>query len=625
MKKKTPAAAAAPAAPADPPVVAEQTSLLPRVAEPTVQVAAVGDAPAAAAPGPAAPAEPYLLEGWTPTADALHLQLHSLAWQPRATDLFTSQQVPYLQHQSGFIAGRTAEVLFAHCLEQEERGSLEPEIHVLELAMGLGLHAVQLLDRFERLCNQRGRDWYARLTLWATDAAVAMVEAARERGVFERHRERVRLGVADLTEPASVRTLDGERVQLGGKLRAIIHTYALQTLPSLALQRVRRATSGGDLSDWAVLVAQTLIRDPEAALQLVPYSLEEIRALAHKGPAERSLLLPILPLVECKFALAGIELEQIELGEQAQSCAEALSQALDLQRPLELAAGEGWETLWVNLPGAALSSVRRSLDALKPDGFLFYRDLGPATADGANHPITHRTFGPVAWTPVNHFLLDRWMARPVELGGLGAHVSMPAKEVLAPVQTRLVSHSPLPRTRTALALHFDPRAFEAQERLVSEARALANAGDQRALDGYRAALQVERDDWRVLAEAGEVALRNLGSPEAARMFLSEALRINPWYDAPAWLAWADLNWAMGQRSAAREAIERAVAASPGHARPHAAQAALAVQERRWAVALEAVGKALARERDAAARAKLLELQQQALAQLYGGEEGAAGA
>jgi tetratricopeptide (TPR) repeat protein len=268
------------------------------------------------------------------------------------------------------------------------------------------------------------------------------------------------------------------------------------------------------------------------------------------------------------------------------------------------------------LPGAALSSIRRSLDALKPDGFLLYRDLGPATADGANAPLTHRTYGPVAWTPVNHFLLDRWMARPADLGGLGAHVSMPAKEALAPVQTRLVSHSPLPRTRTALALHFDPRAFEAQERLVAEARALANAGDQRALDGYRAALQVERDDWRVLAEAGEVALRNLGSPESARMFLSEALRINPWYDAPAWLAWADLNWGLGQRSAAREAIERAVAASPGHARPHAAQAALAVQERRWPLALEAVGKALARESDAETRTKLLELQRQALANLY---------
>jgi tetratricopeptide (TPR) repeat protein len=443
-----------------------------------------------------------------------------------------------------------------------------------------------------------------------------MVETAQERRVFERHREHVRLGVADLTEPASVRTLDGERVQLGGKLRAIIHTYALQTLPSLALQRVRRSTSGGDMSEWAVLVAQTLLTDPVAAQKLLPFTPEEIRDLAQKGPAERSQLLPVLPLIGCKFALAGIELEQIELGDQAESCAEALSQALDLQRPLELAAGEGWETLWVNLPGAALSSIRRSLDALKPDGFLLYRDLGPATADGANAPLTHRTYGPVAWTPVNHFLLDRWMARPADLGGLGAHVSMPAKEALAPVQTRLVSHSPLPRTRTALALHFDPRAFEAQERLVAEARALANAGDQRALDGYRAALQVERDDWRVLAEAGEVALRNLGSPESARMFLSEALRINPWYDAPAWLAWADLNWGLGQRSAAREAIERAVAASPGHARPHAAQAALAVQERRWPLALEAVGKALARESDAETRTKLLELQRQALANLY---------
>ncbi len=574
------------------------------------------------AQGSGAPADPppsgeiKLLEGWTPSGESLHWQLHSLAWQPHATDLFTSQQVPYLQHQSGFIAARSAEVLFAHCLELEERGALEQEIYVLELAMGLGLHAVQLLDRFQRLCSQRGRDWYDRLTLWATDAAPAMVDAAKARGVFARHPGRVQLAVADLGQPGTVRTLDGERVQLGGRLRAILHTYALQTLPSLALQRVRRSTAGGDLSEWAVVVAQTLLTDADAARQLTPLTIEQIHDIAQQGgPAARAELLPVLRLIDFKLGLASIELEQVELGEQAESCAEALSQALDLQRPLEVEAGESWETLWVNLPGAALLSIQRCLDALKPDGFLLYRDLGPATADTANAPLTHRTFGPVAWTPVNHFLLDRWMARPQELGGLGAHVSMPPNEVRAPVQTRLVSHSPLPRTRTALALHFDPRAFEAQERLLGEARALANAGDARALDAYRAALQVEREDWRLLAEAGEVALRNLGNLEAARMFLSEALRINPWYDAAAWLAWADLQWALGQRLGAREAVERAVLASPSLARPYAAQAALAVQERRWPQALEAVGKALARESEGLARSKLLELQGQALAQL----------
>lgn len=576
--------------------------------------APAGEGSAAVAQAPER--EVKLLEGWTPSGESLHWQLHSLAWQPQGTDLFTSQTVPYLQHQSGFIAARSAEVLFAHCMELEERGALEQEIYVLELAMGLGLHAVQLLDRFQRLCSQRGRDWYDRLTLWATDAAPAMVQAAQTRGIFARHPGRVQLAVADLGQPATVHTLDGERVQLGGKLRAILHTYALQTLPSLALQRVRRSTSAGDLSEWAVVVAQTVLTDAEAAKQLTPLSAEQIHEVAQQGgPAARTELLPVLKLIDFKLALAGIELEQVELGEQAESCAEALSQALDLQRPLEIEAGESWETLWVNLPGAALLSIQRCLDALKPDGFLLYRDLGPATADGANAPLTHRTFGPVAWTPVNHFLLDRWMARPAELGGLGAHVSMPPNEVRAPVQTRLVSHSPLVRTRTALSLHFDPRAFEAQERLLAEARALANAGDARALDAYRAALQVEREDWRLLAEAGEVALRNLGNLEAARMFLSEALRINPWYDAAAWLAWADLQWALGQRLGAREAIERAVLASPAQARPYAAQAALAVEERRWPQALEAVGKALAREREGLARAKLLELQAQALAQI----------
>ena len=557
-----------------------------------------------------------LLEGWTPSGESLHWQLHSLAWQPYGTDLFTSQQVPYLQHQSGFIAARSAEVLFAHCLELEDRGALEQEIHVLELAMGLGLHAVQLLDRFQRLCSQRGRDWYRRVTLWATDAAPAMVQAAQTRGIFARHPGRVQLAVADLGQPATVHTLDGERIQLGGKLRAIVHTYALQTLPSLALQRIRRSTAGGDLSEWAVVVAQTVLTDAEAAGQLTPLSTAQIREIVEQGgPAMRAELLPLLRLIDNKLALAALELEQVELGEQAQSCAEALSQALDLQRPLEMEAGETWETLWVNLPGAALHSIQRCVDALKPDGYLLYRDLGPATADGANTPLTHRNFGPVAWTPVNHFLLDRWMARPVAMGGLGVHVSMPPNEVRAAVQTRLVSHSPLPRTRTALALHFDPRAIDAQERLLAEARALANAGDPRALDAYRAALQVEREDWRLLAEAGEVALRNLGNLEAARMFWSEALRLNPWYDAPAWLAWADLQWALGQRLAAREAIDRAVLASPAQARPYAAQAALAVEERRWPQVLEAVGKALAREKQEQARGKLLDLQAQALAQI----------
>jgi len=54
-------------------------------------------------------------------------------------------------------------------LEAEKAGTLEPEIFVRELSIGVGLFARFFLDHFKELCLKHRQDFYNRLCYVAAD------------------------------------------------------------------------------------------------------------------------------------------------------------------------------------------------------------------------------------------------------------------------------------------------------------------------------------------------------------------------------------------------------------------------------------------------------------------------
>ncbi len=549
---------------------------------------------------------------------SLDWNLGLMAYQLRGAQAFTTQEVPNLINQGGLAAYRAAEVLFAHCLEIEQAGTLEPQIQCQELAMGLGLHAVQLLDRFALLCQQYGRDFYDRLTFWATDGTPKVLTDARDRGIFERHAGHVVLALCDIAAPATVQRIDtGEIIDLTGRLRAVVLTYALSILPAHILRRITRHAPDGPQVAWGLVVARTLLRHPDDIGHFTTASVDKLRELAEQPDLRlKAPLVPLYALIDLELALGSVDLEQVELGDEVLRCAEAIVAESGWQPATDPEPGQVVQDVWVLHSGGAVRALQQVLHgALRSDGMVLYRDYGPATAERANSNHIYQHYGPSTGTGINHFLIDRWAARPVDQGGGGAQVTVPMAEGEASIKTRLLAVTALPQTRAAFELHFDVRAFDGLEQAVAHARALVQARDPKALDGYRSALQVERDNWSLLHEAGEVALRNLGLQDVGRMFLNECLRINPWYHAPAWATLGDLLWSTGDYDGARDAYRRCIAANPEHPRGYLSQGALAAEQARWADAVELAGQALARDLEGGSRDQALELHSKSLLRL----------
>lgn len=554
-----------------------------------------------------APVPAPVLQDWAPLTHCLDWHLGQLAFQHRGAQAFTTNEVPNLINQGGMSAYRAAEVLFINCEEADAAGTLEDEIVCMELAMGLGLHSVQLLDRFQQRCAEAKKDWYDRLTWYATDVTPKMLRDAKANDVFARHQGRVVLARADALNPAKVAVFeDGELRDLTGKLRAVFHSYLLCVLPA----NVFRRTTEADASTWAVLMARTVLRHPEGLSQFSNLTADGVRALAaSRTSADLMRLVPLYPLMDLDLTLAPLADDAHEDRAELERIADLIEVGLDaalaaeVTTPAATPAPDAERHTWVLHSAGAMASVAATLVALRPDGFLLYRDYGPATEKSANSSHLYQHYGATTAIGVNHFGLDSWVGTVRDAGEPMGQVTCPDGEGDAAIKTRLLSRADIPATREAFADQFDPAAFQRLQSAVEAARAAA-ADPTVAMDGYRVALSLERDNWVLLAEAADFALRRARNVELSQMLVSEALRINPWYGEKAWNCLGDIYWFSNQLDASEEAFERATKANPETHMGWYNLYLVARQRGDLEKAVEMAAKALAMDRSGAATSRL---------------------
>ncbi len=597
----------------------------------------MADQPVDATPSPAADAAPAsaeaspVLQDWAPLTHCLDWHLGQLAFQQRGAQAFTTNEVPNLINQGGMSAYRAAEVLYANCAEADAAGELEDEIVGMEIAMGLGLHSVQLLDRFKERCAATGKDWYERLTWYATDATPKMLTDARDNGVFERHSERVVLAQADALAPATVHPIDGSGVvDLTGRLRMVSHTYLLCVLPANVFRRstARDGDAEPPKDRWSVLMARTVLRHPEGLARFTNVSVDQVRALAASRAADDlSRLVPLYPLFDLDLTLAPLadqghsdraELERVAdlieasldaeavkaTDEAPDTAADTAADTADPEASAEAAdAPDPHRHTWVLHSAGAMASVASTLAALRPDGFLLYRDYGPSAAASANSSHLYQHYGSTTAIGVNHFALDSWVSLPGEDGSPRGTSTAPEGEGESAIKTRLVAKAALDATRAAFRAQFDPAAFVALQQAVEAARKAARDPNA-AMEGYRQALAMERDNWVLLAEAADYALRRARNLELARMLVTEALRINPWYGAPAWNCLGDVHWFDEKLDASQACFERATRANPEHFKGWFNLYLVHRRRGDLETALEMAAKALAVDRGGADAARL---------------------
>src|SRR5262249_31768433 len=112
-----------------------------------------------------------VLEEFRPLAESLEWIVGQRHFWQQGSAVFTSDavQVPYVVNNDGTLAKRAAELLFRNLAVAEEMGTLEANVFVVELGIGVGLFARFFLDSFRDLCRVHGKGYYERLHYVAGD------------------------------------------------------------------------------------------------------------------------------------------------------------------------------------------------------------------------------------------------------------------------------------------------------------------------------------------------------------------------------------------------------------------------------------------------------------------------
>jgi hypothetical protein len=220
-----------------------------------------------------------LIQDYRPIAESLEWRLAELHWVKEGVTPFVESGVPYVVNNTGTLSSDVAAVVFASCAEAPPDNDLQ----VVELGAGTGLFARYFLDEFRRLCERHSRDFYRRLTYWATDRSPRTVEQWRERDLFGPHAGRVVARDYDA---------GGVHEPFKAPVRAVVANYALDVLPAAATRRMD--------GRWEQLHVQTYLNvDPRVLRQYTRLTFDEIRALARcSDPVDLGKLLPLLPLLE---------------------------------------------------------------------------------------------------------------------------------------------------------------------------------------------------------------------------------------------------------------------------------------------------------------------------------------
>src|SRR5437870_2408088 len=130
-----------------------------------------------------------VVQDFVPLAESLEWELGQQYLRDRGNKAFISDAspVPFVINNDGTLSRNAAEVFFTSLVEADSAGTLEDEIFVLELGIGVGLFARFFLDRFQELCAKNKKNYYHRLCYVAADRSERMLLDVLRHGVLGNH------------------------------------------------------------------------------------------------------------------------------------------------------------------------------------------------------------------------------------------------------------------------------------------------------------------------------------------------------------------------------------------------------------------------------------------------------
>lgn len=488
-----------------------------------------------------------VVEEFVPAWRSLAWRLGQAYWHQQGLQAFTTNAVPNVVTNDGYLATRTAETLLASCVAADAEGRLEDEIRVMELAVGLGQHARMFLRQFVALCEAEELDYAGRLVFFATDLSRATLNALKTSPTLRVPGVTVRLGQVDATDPAEFTDLETGEVETLEGFRLIRSNYLLCVLPFMLLLR-RDGT-------WCEQYVRTQIQDTVNARKVLGDRLDEIVEAARAGDEDA------LRRVASHEYLFSTERIYVPIENAELLMGEAAAAFFDAARTV---SAEGVErTLFSH---GALKSLDHSLDLLRDDGFMIHADYGwrtlrtsadignfqyfsGSTAIGLNFPL------------VEHFV-EEFRAEP-------GRVVAPKAEDKAPILTRLVSRGPVPATEEAFVDAFDGAAHAG---FWDHINGLSNV--EEGMDGEAILARIEEAherypfSWLLLGQAASAATFAAKDPQRGLELSMKGLEVCPAASAGLWCEYGDALYALERYEQAHEAFERAAKINPEDPRVH---------------------------------------------------------
>lgn len=460
------------------------------------------------------PTEWVALEEHRPLPDCLEWRLSRAYWDLRGGAAFFGGEVPYHAINDGRLSCDAARLLIEMCQGDPARAP-----RVLEVGGGSGLFARLFLDE---LRDQSPALYAATTYLW-TDGSAAMVQEAREQGVFDAHAGRVHLQTLTLPHMPEL----GDAAARGFDL--VIANYAVDNLAATLFE-----VEAGGLRELEVRA--TLARDLPRR-RLGGRSAEEWAARLRSGEAEPGELVELYPWFSLDCRYRPCRREEFEYGH------------LVAQAP----AGETWQ--WLH-HADAWRWMAQALTLLRPCGGMLIADYGYRPGRAPPRAAAFQHFGPSLANGLNLDELERFVA-----GQDGFALAAPENDS-SQVLSRWIGRADDPLGAGIFRLVFDgkrrDRALDLM-READEATAVKRFEEARWL--YWKARDAAPRCWHVLERWAAFCLGKLKDAEAAAGLAHTGLALHARHPG-LWNVLGDAEYERGRKPEAEAAFMRALEISP---------------------------------------------------------------
>jgi tetratricopeptide (TPR) repeat protein len=529
-----------------------------------------------------------VIQDFVPLADSIEWELGQQYFRERGAKAFTadSSPIPFVVNNDGTLSRNAAEVFYASLAAAEAEGTLEPEIFVLELGIGVGLFARFFLDHFQELCARHKKTYYHRLCYVAADRSERMLLDVLRHGVLGNHPGRYLVRQVDALKVGEALPFDARFGEVKGKpFRAVFLNYLLDCLPAAMLQI-------GDDQVKQLCVRTCVARNVTLAdyTDMTVKQLQE-RAKQSSDPRARQELLEVYGLFASEYDYRTVEPKHLPHGD------------------FVVALGRRWSRNILHSYGA-LQCLTQLLDIVHDTGFILMNEYGH-TRISRDEDFEHQRFSYATAVGLNFPLLKAFFE-----DGKKCEWMEPGGDSERGIHTRLMSKKAHIDLRRTFSQVFSKAALEKLDEPIKKARACLQYGRfELAGSYYKEALKLQPRNWVLMNEFSMFWTYQMRDPKAGLDLAKLALSLNPTCSAELWNTLGDALYELGRNGEACAAYLRATAVNDSDVRSRYNLAWVFTRAKRYPDALKYIAEALALDKTGQFRERILQKLNEVLAKL----------